>query len=257
MLVMSHPGKPQVRHKLIVALDVPTAAAAATAAAKLRGHVGALKVGAELFCAAGPAMVREFVAAGDKIFLDLKFNDIPNTVRAAAREAAKLGASLFTVHANGGRKMMQAAVEGAREGALSTGQPHPLILAVTVLTSLAAEDLAEIGLTGGPQDAAVRLAKLAQAAGADGVVASPREIAAIRKACGGKFVIVTPGIRPSTESAHAKPDDQARIATPLAAIQAGADYLVVGRPIMQAPDLAAAADAIVDEMEKAYVTSPA
>lgn len=254
------------RNKLIVALDVPSSDAAVQVAAKLRGHVGMFKVGSELFCAEGPVVVRNLVAGGDKVFLDLKFNDIPNTVRAAARQAAQLGVSMFNVHAAGGRKMMVAALEGAHEGAVSAGKPWPLVLAVTVLTSLAADDLAEIGFAGSPagspEDAVVRLARLAQAAGLGGVVASAREIAAIRHACGPDFIIVTPGIRPASvpdgvASAASKPDDQARIATPIAAIRSGADFLVVGRPITQAPDPAAAADAIVCEMEKAFESSHA
>ena len=249
-----------VRKRLIVALDVPTAEAAAGVASQLRGHVGMFKVGSELFCAEGPAFARNLVAGGDKVFLDLKFHDIPNTVREAARQAAQLGVSMFNVHAAGGRKMMEATLEGARAGAESRGVARPLVLAVTLLTSLAAGDLAEIGLMGSPEDAVVRLARLAQTAGLDGVVASPREIAAIRHACGPRFVIVTPGIRPaatpdSVASAQSKPDDQARIATPVAAIQSGADFLVVGRPITQAPNPAAAADAIVNEMEKAFEPS--
>lgn len=247
MVPMTVLEKIQVRNKLIVALDFPHAHEASQAAQKLRGHVGVFKVGSELFSAAGPAVVRDLLAGGDHVFLDLKFNDIPNTVKSAAREAAKLGVSMFTVHANGGRKMMEAALEGARAGAASAGNQRPLILAVTVLTSLGAEDLAEIGFATGAEGTVVRLARLAKLAGVDGVVASPAEISAIRKSCGAQFVIVTPGIRP----AQGKPDDQARIATPGSAIGAGADYLVVGRPITQAPEPSAAADAIVDEMEKA------
>jgi len=248
------------RNKLIVALDFPLAREASLAAEKLRGHVGMFKVGSELFCAEGPAAVRNLVAGGDKVFLDLKFNDIPNTVRAAARQAAQLGVSMFNVHATGGRKMMESALQGANERAESAGKPRPLVLAVTVLTSLAADDLAEIGLAGSPDQAVVRLACLAQHSGLDGVVASAREIVAIRQACGPHFVIVTPGIRPAVApdgvvSAGSKPDDQARIATPITAIRSGADFLVVGRPITQAPDPAAAADAIVNEMEKALESS--
>jgi orotidine-5'-phosphate decarboxylase len=242
----------QVRNKLIVALDFPRPEDAVNAAQKLRGHVGVFKVGSELFSASGPSVVRELSSAGDKVFLDLKFNDIPNTVKSAAREAAKLGASMFTVHANGGRKMMEAALEGARAGAEIAGKQRPLILAVTVLTSLGAEDLAAIGFAGSPEETVTRLARLAQAAGVDGVVASPMEISAIRKSCGANFIIVTPGIRPALDGANsgqAKPDDQARIATPGSAIGAGANYLVVGRPITQAPDPTSAADAIVREME--------
>ena len=255
-------NKMAARNKLIVALDVPSSNAAVQVAERLRGHVGMFKVGSELFCAEGPVMVRNLVAGGEKVFLDLKFNDIPNTVRAAACQVAQLGVSMFNVHATGGRKMMEAALEGANEGAGNAGKPRPLVLAVTVLTSLAAGDLAEIGLGGSPEQAVVRLARLAQAAGLDGVVASAREINAIRQACGPHFVIVTPGIRPAfmpdgVAPARSKPDDQARIATPIAAIRSGADFLVVGRPITQAPDPAAAADAIVNEMEKALEPSVA
>jgi orotidine-5'-phosphate decarboxylase len=197
-----------------------------------------------LFTAEGPVVVRYLVAIGKKVFLDLKFHDIPNTVRAGARQAAQLGVTMFNVHASGGRKMMEAALEGARS--VGHGKARPRVLAVTLLTSLASQDLEELGLSGSPEDVVVRLARLAQSAGLDGVVASPREIAAIRNACGPSFLIVTPGIRPATAA-----DDQVRIATPEHAIQAGADYLVVGRPITEAADPVAAADAIVGEMEKA------
>lgn len=250
----------QVRNRLIVALDFPSADAASIAADNLRGHVGMFKVGSELFCAAGPDLARGLVARGDKVFLDLKFHDIPNTVRAAARQAAQLGVSMFTIHAGGGRKMVEAAMEGGREGSAAVAKPRPLVVAVTVLTSLASEDLAEIGIEGSAEESVVRLARLAQAAGADGVVASAKEISAIRKACGPGFVIVTPGIRPALASASAEGagrDDQARIATPLAAIQHGADFLIVGRLIAQAPDPAVATEAIVSEMEQALTALPA
>lgn len=240
------------REKLIVALDLPSADAATRLAEKLHGRVGMFKVGSELFTAEGPVLARYLVATGEKVFLDLKFHDIPNTVRAAAREAAQLGVSLLNVHASGGRKMMEAALEGVRSAESgSQDMARPRVLAVTVLTSLASDDLAELGLAGTPEDVVVRLARLAQQAGLDGVVASPREIAAIRRACGPGFLIVTPGIRPATAAS----DDQARIATPERAIQAGADYLVVGRPITAAPDPVAAADAIVAEIEKGTASS--
>jgi orotidine-5'-phosphate decarboxylase len=244
------------RDKLIVALDLPTGDAATRMAERLQGHVGMFKVGSELFTAEGPVPVRYLVATGHRVFLDLKFHDIPNTVRAAAREAAQLGVSMVNVHASGGRKMMEAALEGARS-ALATvwGNPErsqgpsqqagPKVLAVTILTSLEIQDLEELGISGTPMEAVVRLARLAQSAGLDGVVASAREISAIRQACGPEFLIVTPGIRPASAAAN----DQARIATPASAIAAGADYLVVGRPITGTPDPAAAADAIVAEME--------
>ena len=230
---------------------IPSAAVAAQMAEKLRGRTGMFKVGSELFTAEGPVLVHYLVANGIKVFLDLKFHDIPNTVRAATREAVRMGVSLLNVHVSGGRAMMVAAAESARAAASAQRIPRPLVLGVTVLTSLTGEDLQELGMAGGPDDAVPRLARLAQAAGLDGVVASPREIAAIRRACGPGFVIVTPGIRPATADAN----DQARIATPGAAIQAGADFLVVGRPITAAPDPAAAAEAIVAEMEKPLTTS--
>ena len=259
-----------MRDKLIVALDLPTGDTATRMAERLQGHVGMFKVGSELFTAEGPVPVRYLVATGHRAFLDLKFHDIPNTVRAAAREAAELGVSMVNVHASGGRKMMEAALEGARSlagesrgpqkrgSALpdppmgNTGRPQgpplqvePKVLAVTILTSLEIQDLEELGISGTPIEAVVRLARLAQSAGLDGVVASAREVSALRQACGPDFLIVTPGIRP----ASAATNDQARIATPASAIAAGADYLVVGRPITGAPDPAAAADAIVAEME--------
>jgi orotidine-5'-phosphate decarboxylase len=218
------------------------------------------KVGSELFTAEGPVPVRYLVTTGQRVFLDLKFHDIPNTVRAAAREAAELGVSMVNVHASGGRKMMEAALEGARSALQSVSrrmqgsagiavgdEARPRVLAVTILTSLESQDLEELGISGTPVEAVLRLARLAQSAGLDGVVASPREISAIRQACGPGFLIVTPGIRP----ASAATNDQARIATPASAIAAGADYLVVGRPITGAPDPVAAADAIVAEMDGA------
>ena len=236
------------RDKIIVALDVAGAGVALRLAEELHGHVGMFKVGFEVFTGEGPMLPRHLLAAGERVFLDLKFHDIPNTVRAAAQQAAAMGVSLVNVHASGGRKMMEAALEGVRAAAKSPEQaPSTKVLAVTVLTSLAAQDLAEVGLQGSPEEVVVRLARLAQAAGLDGVVASPQEIAAIRAACGPNFLIVTPGIRP----AAAANDDQARIATPASALRAGADYLVIGRPITRDPNPAAAADAIAAEMDAA------
>lgn len=239
------PDKKRTRDRLIVALDFSSAAEAISMAEKLRGHVGLFKVGSQLFTAEGPMVARRLVALGKKVFLDLKFHDIPNTVHAAAREAARTGVTMLNVHASGGPKMMEAALGGSREG--SSGRERPLVLAVTVLTSLGTDDLAAIGLNGDAEAAAIRLARLAQVAGLDGVVASPLEIAAIRRTCGPNFVVVTPGIRPATAAA----DDQTRIAIPGHAIRTGADYLVIGRPITAAADPAAAAAAIVAEMEKA------
>jgi orotidine-5'-phosphate decarboxylase len=233
------------RDKLIVALDLPSGNAATRMAERLQAHVGMFKVGSELFTAEGPVPVRYLVTTGHRVFLDLKFHDIPNTVQAAAREAAELGVSMVNVHASGGRKMMEAALEGARSGTAGGDEARPKVLAVTVLTSLEIQDLEELGISGTPVEAVIRLARLAQSAGLDGVVASAREISALRQACGPDFLIVTPGIRP----ASAATNDQARIATPASAIAAGADYLVVGRPITGAPDPVAAADEIVAEME--------
>ena len=241
------------REQLIVALDVETADAGARLAETLRGRVGMFKVGSEVFTAEGPLLARHLITSGYKVFLDLKFHDIPNTVKSAAREAARMGASIFTVHALGGRAMMQAALEGARDGAQRSGNQRPIVVGVTVLTSMSEPDLDELGIRGGPEESVIRLAKLAQAAGLDGVVASAKEIALIRRACGPKFTIITPGIRMPAAATQ----DQARVATPGAAIQAGASYLVVGRPITQAPDPVAAAQEIVNDMEKAAASAAA
>ncbi len=245
MATMENASASAARERLIVALDLPSSDAASRMAGKLHGHVGMFKVGMELFGAEGPALPRGLAARGEGVFLDLKFHDIPNTVRAAAREAAQLGVRMINVHASGGRKMMAAAREGVES--VSSGASRPLILAVTALTSLTPEDLQEIGLAGTPEEAVIRLAQLAQRAGMDGVVASAKEAAAIRAACGQKFIIVTPGIRPAASAAQ----DQARVSTPADAIRAGADYLVVGRPITGAADPAAAADAVAAEIQEA------
>jgi orotidine-5'-phosphate decarboxylase len=234
----------QVRDKLIVALDFNTAEAATQMTDKLRGRAGMFKVGMEAFTAEGPMLARYLIDSGEKVFLDLKFMDIPNTVRGACRAAAAMGVTLLNVHALGGRQMLRAALEGATEGT-SGGRPRPLVLAVTILTSLAAEDLKELGLAGPPEDAVLRMARLAQSEGLDGVVASAKEVAALRRECGPQFVIVTPGIRPAGAAAN----DQSRTATPKSALAAGADYLVIGRPITAASDPAAAAESILEEMK--------
>lgn len=239
------PGLTPGVEKLIVALDVPTIEAALHLADLLHGHAGVFKVGLELFSAQGSALVRELVKRGVRVFLDLKLHDIPNTVRGAAREAARLGVSMMTIHASGGRDMMQAALQGAQEGARS-GRP-PVVLGVTVLTSLTNEDLADIGWKESSEAVVLRLSDLAQSAGLGGVVASPQEAAPIRRNCGSSFTIVTPGIRP----AAAARDDQARASTAEIAIRAGADFLVVGRPITQAPDPVAATRALADEIGNA------
>ncbi len=228
------------RERLIVALDVPTADAAMSLVDRLSDHVGMFKVGSQLFTAEGPGLVRNLVARGAKVFLDLKYHDIPNTVASAIASAARLGVSLVDVHASGGRPMLEAAVSAL------PGRGTRL-LAITVLTSHDDATLADVGVSGPVTESVRRLALLARAARIDGVVASPQEVALIREACGRDFLIVTPGIRP----AGARLGDQARPATPAAAVAAGADYVVVGRPILEATDPAAAADAIVSEMAAA------
>jgi orotidine-5'-phosphate decarboxylase len=228
------------RARLIVALDVPDERAAWKGVNALRGEVGLFKVGSQLFTIAGPGLVRELVASGEGVFLDLKFHDIPNTVAGAVASAVELGVSLLTIHAAGGPAMIAAAA-GASRGT------DTRVLAITVLTSHDAGTLDAIGMAGGMEASVLRLARLAREAGADGVVASPHEAAAIRAACGPRFLVVTPGIRP----AGAALGDQSRAATPGDALAAGADYLVVGRPILGAPDPAAAARAIVAEMDAA------
>jgi orotidine-5'-phosphate decarboxylase len=227
------------RDRLIVALDVPTAAEAQRIMAALGGSVSTYKVGKQLFTAAGPAVVRDLTGAGRKVFLDLKYHDIPSTVAAAVRAASELGVAMLTVHASGGSKMLKAAMEAA-----GAAKRPPLVLAVTVLTSFGDSDLKETGVAAQTLEQALRLASLAQKAGCGGVVASAREAQAIRRALGADFRIVTPGVRP----AGGPKDDQARVTTPAEAIAAGADYIVVGRPITGAKDPAAAARAILEEI---------
>lgn len=234
------PEKPSQR--LILALDYDRLAPALRLARRLYPRISFFKIGSQLFTSEGPEAIRRVAALGRgvRIFLDLKFHDIPNTVAGAVAAAAELpGVRMVNVHALGGPEMMRAAAE-----ALRGRRNPPLLLAVTVLTSMDAAQLRRVGVTGPPAKRVLKLAKLAQSAGVDGVVASPQEVAAIRKACGRKFVVVTPGIRP----ASAARDDQSRIATPAQAIRSGADYLVVGRPITAAPDPLAAAEAIFQEV---------
>ncbi len=226
------------RDRLVAALDFPDGGAALAMAHRLRGEVGMFKVGKQLFTAAGPGLVRELVQQGDRVFLDLKYHDIPNTVAGAVEAAAGLGVSLVNVHASGGRAMLRAAAQAAQGSGTR-------VLAVTVLTSLGASDLAEIGFPEPPQRLVLRLARLAQESGLDGVVASPNEVRLLREALGPQFLIVTPGVRP----ADALPQDQVRVATPQQAVRAGADYIVVGRPITRAADPAAAAREIVRMLE--------
>jgi orotidine-5'-phosphate decarboxylase len=233
--------------RILVALDVPTARDALALASRLRGAVGGFKVGSELFTSAGPDVVRALVGEGDRVFLDLKFHDIPNTVAGAVRSAASLGVWMLNVHAGGGLPMLDAARETAEAiGAQSDGV-RPLVIAVTALTSLDADTLASVGVSATPRAHVLRLATLAQAAGLDGVVASPQEAADVRQAMGRDFLIVTPGIRGGAASSGA--DDQVRTATPAGAIAAGSSYLVIGRPITAAADPRAAAEAIAREIK--------
>ena len=228
-----------MNNPILVALDVESAAAAIDLANALRGSVGGFKIGKQLFTAAGPATVRELTNRGDRVFLDLKFHDIPNTVAGAIQSAIATGAWMVNVHASGGTAMMKAAADAARKAA--TGA-RPLVIAVTVLTSMDDRALKEIGVERSMLDQVVHLAKLAKAAGLDGVVASPQEVVAIRAACGSDFQIVTPGIRPADQQGK---DDQARTMTPAEAIAAGATHLVIGRPITGASDPRKAAEAIL------------
>lgn len=231
--------------RILVALDFADAASAIGMADRLRGRVGGFKIGKQLFTAEGPELVRRLTARGDRVFLDLKFHDIPNTVAGAIASALRLGVWMVNVHASGGRAMMAAAREAADKAA-ETGGTRALVIGVTVLTSLDAAALEETGVRDEPAAQVERLATLARRAGLDGVVCSPQEIALVRKACGPGFLIVTPGIRGA--SAASAPDDQQRTATPAGAVQAGADYLVVGRPITAASDPAGAADRIAAEI---------
>jgi orotidine-5'-phosphate decarboxylase len=236
-MMMPLPANP-----LFVALDTPELGRALDLAEAVRPHIGGLKVGLEFLTAQGPAGVAEIVSLGLPVFADVKFHDIPNTVAGAAREIARLGVSLFNVHASGGNAMMRAAKQAAAEA-----DPGVEVVAVTVLTSLADEDLASIGqLT--PASAQVeRLAKLAQAAGLDGVVCSPQEISIVRRACGPDFLVVTPGVRPAgTDLA-----DQRRVMSPAQAIAAGSDILVVGRPITAAANPGEAARLVAEEVARA------
>lgn len=233
-------------NKLIVALDVDTAQKARKLVSTLRGVAGMFKIGMQLFTAAGPNLVREIIDSGERVFLDLKYHDIPNTVSLAGVEATRLGVSIFNIHAMGGSEMMRRTADAVSECALAEGLARPLVIAVTILTSANETTVSEIGLASDPAALVPRLALLAEANGMDGVVASPRELSIIRNAVKKPgFVVVTPGVRPAGATLF----DQKRVTTPSEAILAGADYIVVGRPILDAPDPARAAQEIVDEME--------
>jgi orotidine-5'-phosphate decarboxylase len=204
--------------------------------------VGLFKIGSELFTSEGPALIREIVQRGERVFLDLKFHDIPNTVAKSVVVGADVGVTMLTLHASGGGQMMTAAMEALNR--ISSVGPRPLLLGVTVLTSLAGEEFDKIGFSDSVESQVVRLAKLAEQSGLDGVVASPLELALLRGQLKASMRIITPGIRPAGSAAH----DQSRIATPAAAIQAGADYLVIGRPITASPDPLASLEAITESL---------
>jgi orotidine-5'-phosphate decarboxylase len=231
-----------MKDKILVALDVESGAEALRLADALRGAVGGFKIGSRLFTAEGPAIVRALSERGERVFLDLKFHDIPNTVATAVAAAVDLGVWMVNVHASGGVPMMRAARAAAHEAAAKRHLTPPLVIAVTVLTSMNQTTLAETGVAIELMDQVLRLAELTKDAGLDGVVASPRETASIRRRCGADFAIVTPGIRGGT--ADAAKGDQERTMTPDEAVAAGASYLVIGRPIIAAPDPVAAAQAV-------------
>ena len=228
--------------RIIVALDYPNAQAAWSLIDQLRADLCRLKIGKEMFTRSGPAFVEQVIERGFDVFLDLKYHDIPNTVAAACDAAADLGVWMMNVHASGGRRMMEAAAQK-----LARHSRPPLLIAVTVLTSLSREELNEIGLPGSPEENVLRLAGLARESGLDGVVCSPREAATLRNRFGSDFILVTPGVRPASASR----DDQTRVMTPGDAIRAGSSYLVVGRPITAAPEPLAALQAISMEVEEA------
>ncbi|HEY6769043.1 MAG TPA: orotidine-5'-phosphate decarboxylase [Candidatus Sulfotelmatobacter sp.] len=231
---------PDPRQRLIVALDVPTAHAARQIVASIGDSAFTYKVGMQLYTAEGPGVVRDLVASGRRVFLDLKYHDIPNTVGSAVTEAAQLGVTMLTVHASGGGKMLRAAVDAGRS------VPNMLVLAVTILTSLGDPDLAMIGIGGSVTQEVSKLAALALANGCHGIVASAREAATLRRELGSGFAVVTPGVRPAG-SGHG---DQVRVVTPAEAIASGASHIVVGRPITEAADPAAAAAAILAEISE-------
>lgn len=228
--------------KVIIALDTPDQEKALNLVKNLKHKVTYFKVGLELFCFAGPSIVQKIVDEGCKVFLDLKFHDIPNTAAGAISSSIRTGASMINVHASGGRKMMEEAKNAAIKLSNELKTPKPLVLAVTVLTSLNDEDLFELNIEKSTRDQVVSLAKLAKGAGLDGVVASPLEIKDIRKAVGKDFKIVTPGVRPT----WAERKDQKRVMTPKKALEEGADYIVIGRPVTASKNPKAALEKIFE-----------
>ncbi len=234
----------RARERLVFALDLDEADEALSLARDIASSVGWVKVATRLYTRAGAPLIESLRAMGLQVFLDLKFHDIPDQVEGACAAAARLGVGLMTVHSAGGRTMLEAAARGSARGAAEAGYPEPCVLAVTVLTSLGAEDLADIGVDRPVPEQVRALAQLTHAAGCGGVVASPQELPILRNALPSPFRILTPGIRP----AGAARGDQKRVMTPAEAVRLGADWLVVGRPIRTAPDPVKAADAIVEEM---------
>ena len=235
-----------LQKRLVLALDTPDVETALDLVKRTKDAVGTYKIGLELFTAAGPSVVERVRKEGGDVFLDLKLHDIPSTVGAAVREAARLGVSLLTIHALGGAKMIRAAVDAVQQQTAIPGYPPPRILAVTILTHHTGDDLRALGVAGDALAAATRLAAAAKEAGAHGVVCSPEEARAVKTAGGASFLVVCPGIRPK----EAPLGDQARTATPFEAVRDGADYVVVGRPIRTAADPAGAAAAILADVAK-------